>query len=122
MVVCRWGLKTKGTMKASELRLGNWYDHHGTPKQVTPSVIEDVWEAKRIWCKPIPITEEWLLRFGFEDTGCLRFKKGIWDVAFMSDSTIYFRFDEQNIAELKHVNQLQNLYFALTGEELTIQQ
>ena len=109
-------------MKAIELRLGNWYDHHGTPKQVTPSVIEDGWEAKRIWCKPVAITEEWLLRFGFEDTGCLRFKKGIWDVAFMSDSTIYFRFDEQNIAELKHVHQLQNLYFALTGEELTIQQ
>ena len=109
-------------MKASELRIGNYYNQFGYETLASWVTMKDLESAPidQLWCKPIPITEEWLLRFGFEDTGCLRFKKGIWDVAFMSDSTIYFRFDKQNIAELKHVHQLQNLYQALTGEDLTL--
>jgi hypothetical protein len=109
-------------MKASELRIGNFYNQFGNETKISWVNLKELESAPegQIWCKPIDLTEEWLLRFGFEDAGCLRFKKGIWDVAFMSDSTIYFRFDKQNIAELKHVHQLQNLYFALTGKELTI--
>lgn len=71
--------------------------------------------------QPIPLTEEWLMKLGFfkynnawvlkEPTGnMLDFGFSVWE-----DMTY-------NTAELKppldYVHQLQNLYFALTGEEL----
>jgi hypothetical protein len=110
-------------MKANELRIGNWYDHNGVPKQVTPSTIEEVWNAERSWCKPIPLTEEWLVKF--------RFVKEIDDLYLDLSSSflIWFNDDEflhyksnqlETICSIKYVHQLQNLYFALTGEELTI--
>ena len=48
------------------MRIGNLYDHSGRVKKVTPIVIEALFESERIWCKAIPLTEEWLLKFGFE--------------------------------------------------------
>ena len=72
---------------------------------------------------PIPLTEEWLLKFGFERSVAKRnsniftlmgegisiFKeKGYWYSTFTQRSSI------------KHVHQLQNLYFTLTGEELVL--
>jgi hypothetical protein len=54
--------------------------------------------------KPIPLTEEWLLKFGFECVYTL-------DRSFQHLDCEY---------DLEYVHQLQNLYFALTGEELTI--
>jgi len=106
-------------MKANELRIGNWYDHNKIPTQVTPNTIEEVWEAERIWCKAIPLTEEWLLKFGFIKSSDNNYYKG-------GKFTIYNRFGNFGLIggslswkEFKHVHQLQNLYFALTGEELT---
>jgi hypothetical protein len=73
---------------------------------------------------PIPLTEEWLLKFRFEDRGPQpdsdelgRFTKypiGLWimDGSFITAGD----FD----VSLKYVHQLQNLYFALTGEELKL--
>lgn len=74
--------------------------------------------------EPIELTEEWFLRFGFKkeieseytrDSFCMG-KVSLWNknldfsvLIFMPTST-----------EIKYVHQLQNLYFALTGEELTI--
>jgi hypothetical protein len=137
-------------MKATELRLGNLYDHYGTPKQVTPSVIEDLWEAPRVWVKPIPITSEWLARLGFvmfnggiiesysiDVTGITMAKSETLSLATNNDKEgywyVYFRQGDSPEKELFHTNdlvllqrkmqyvhQLQNLYFALTGEELTI--
>lgn len=72
---------------------------------------------------PIPITEEWLLAFGFFKgnqfpyidgaTGwfCLEVNSGFYKLALPSD----------NIGkQFEYVHQLQNLYFALTGNELTV--
>lgn len=68
----------------------------------------------------VPLTEEWLLKFGFEGHG-----EGI-----MQDIYTLKYFNVQNSeagflhlgsqVALRYVHQLQNLYFALTGEELTI--
>ena len=106
-------------MKANELRIGNWYDHNGIPTQVTPNTIEEVWEAERIWCKAIPLTEEWLLKFWFisnpyED----RYEKGSIHIECLKTKGETYLWIE-NMAHIKYVHQLQNLYFALTGEELT---
>jgi len=72
---------------------------------------------------PIPLTEDWLVRFGFE------YFKG--NNSYQYDSfmgfTIWGRLKDgfsvhvQDIEcgnPIKYVHQLQNLYFALTGEEL----
>ena len=81
----------------------------------------------------IPLTEEWLQKFGFSDaTGDgyggflspyygenadkkIRVKKALREKEYYSHSLSGF--DEVII---KYVHQLQNLYFALTGEELLI--
>jgi len=113
-------------MKAQEMRLGNWYDHHGTPKQVTVSVIEDVWESERIWVKPIKLTEEWLVRFGFEkvlnrykkiNINTINGKNAPFIVLYLDG----FEYDDLRFrTKLIHVHQFQNLYHSLTGEELTL--
>jgi len=75
--------------------------------------------------KPIPLTEEWLLRFGFELTET-NYDGGhhywIWDFSGILLTTPY---EDDSVVELgdakfKYVHQLQNLYFALTGKELEI--
>jgi hypothetical protein len=52
---------------------------------------------------PIPITEDWLLNFGFEQNG----------------HKLPIQLHQRGKTHIKYVHQLQNLYFALTGEELT---
>lgn len=88
-------------------------------------------EEEEFWCEidqfdGIPLTEEWLLRMGFEKTEkewyflnvCNDWtylywnKEGIFELSVNKHSVIF-----QNITS---VHQLQNLYFALTGEELEI--
>lgn len=76
--------------------------------------------------QPIPLTEEWLVRFGFEKPAhswiCGVFHLSEWDdfplnwcVAMNKNNAIIF-------LKLKYVHQLQNLYFALTNQELTIKE
>src|SRR5699024_9536619 len=76
----------------------------------------------------IPLTEEWLLNFGFEERE-FNGDHSVWHMAFPSscsfelvaDSNGWWYYDRfGNGIEIKHVSQLQNLYFCLTGEELTI--
>ena len=62
---------------------------------------------------PVPLTEEWLLKFGF--------KKAYETYYQYKDFILNDKFIMMDIditIQLKHVHQLQNLYFALTGEEL----
>ena len=61
---------------------------------------------------PIPLTEEWLLKFD-----C----KKIWVFEIFGDNKRGFHISTEygEWIFLKYVHQLQNLYFALTGEELT---
>lgn len=75
-------------------------------------------------CFGIPLTEDWMLKFGFEPcyegvTGehpWASFKK---DGIEISLPYFEFTFSEGDfVATLKSVHQLQNLFFALTGEEL----
>ena len=128
-------------MKASELRIGNLLkakkDYHnqfhgnGIVSSIEESkfVILDHYPGK--WFEPIPLTEEWLLKFGFyinpnyvhpsfdeyileSGFGIGNFNDEFWLVDFL-DQTI-------GSPKIKYVHQLQNLYFALTGEELTLNQ
>ena len=67
----------------------------------------------------IPLTEQWLIRLGFEKIG-INYNMSIFNVyRRKSDNKLLYR-NNVYAVELKHVHQLQNLYFALTGEELEL--
>lgn len=80
--------------------------------------------------EPIPLTEEWLLKFGFEKNFNNFYEKLINkdEDDFIGKLTDYFfayyidKKDNYPLIYIKYVHQLQNLYFALTGEELTIKE
>lgn len=75
-----------------------------------------------LYCEPIllldaiPLTEEWLLNFGYtkEDSNFWNLGHIVWEY----DGGVFIC--DKNGITLKYVHQLQNLYFALTGRELTI--
>lgn len=128
-----------------ELRLGNLLiETEYDVRVVTVDKLPLEYEDERV---PIPITEEWLARFGFEvieqsmDRVLVQ-KILVDDVAFrfvlsgqMNASAITtidkgnsLVTNEQNLLAgnaiipncPKHVHQLQNLFFALTGTELEL--
>lgn len=134
-------------MKANELRIGNlvkkgndlctvkgYYDNlfiveDNEKIEFKSNVFDNI--------KPIPLIEEWLLKFGFE-----KFKGKLGDVYCLirNEFEIYFKIEHWNHIECKdsiyfnnwfikytihphkieYIHQLQNLYFALNGQELTI--
>ena len=82
--------------------------------------------------EPIPLTEEWLLKFGFRKKTTDYIEQYFKDNYFIEDLTVIpishsfvFRKEIDKrfsalIADLIYVHQLQNLYFALTGTELQL--
>lgn len=112
-------------MTANELRVGNkvlcnkFLSHNtdtGTKYELVETIVtvENIKDCKHF--EPIPLTEQWLLRFGFAENkhtiGC--FGNNVIGIYFRNGEGNY------NIAKFKYVHQLQNLYFALTGEELPV--
>lgn len=119
-------------MKPNELRIGNWVEQPNNGVTRVTAILNDLQiktETGYIdkYCRPIPLTEEWLLNFGFR-LGGDRFDKEasnglfrIWSLGLIHETYHTNRIgDDMGDMELKHVHQLQNLYFALTGEELTL--
>lgn len=126
-------------MKASELRLGNWVECLSSTQQVQGvKMYGDCSEVDLTaihWIddvdiKPIPLTEEWLLKFGFDDNDLTFINNGLelsWLIRMCESgerSCFYLsdNFPEDFQIRVEYVHTLQNLYFALTGEELTIKE
>jgi hypothetical protein len=119
-------------MKASALRIGNYLFVPGIGRKVIVSAIfkshfvcEDkdgirFEESIRINYQPIPLTEEWLLKFGFENWDKNKWidSNSVLSISKNEDNFLCF-FNQRHI-DIFYVHQLQNLYFAITGEELTI--
>lgn len=112
-------------MKANELRIGNWAMYSSKIQVNENKIRECVDHPDRF--APIPLTEEWLIKFGFEIDKSTDaqwfFKENDIDVSF----GLAFNYMGNNAWELytgsqpiEHVHQLQNLYHALTGEDLSI--
>ena len=126
-------------MEAKELRIGN-YIHPLLDKKEVAEICyigendfgyerlsdKEYFQGNSI--KPIPLTEEWLVKFGFEleDEKIYYHLDSYEDIYITKTSysfSIYNATHFTNIKQgIKHVHQLQNLYFALTNEELTIKQ
>ena len=114
-------------LEAKELRIGNCVYYDG--RNCTIQEPTDLIDADEF--KPIPLTEEWLLKFGFKsrednEYGYLRLENRVGDfyVRPSYDGGYYWGFgwsnEINNQRNIKCVHQLQNLYFALTNEELMI--
>lgn len=111
-------------MKASELRIGNWVDN-GIPMQVTSDIIQDIEkDYNRGYFLPFKIDVYWLEILGFEDftedKKWFRKKNQNFDidVYYTHSGGDWFVHVNGERTHHKYVHQLQNLYFALTGEEL----
>lgn len=121
-------------MKAQELRIGNYYLSFGIDLKQVETLSKD---KVLIDFNPIPLTEEWLVKFGFElkakefnfwgkngwhiSNTNGSFQKDTGDVIvqeewylFIADKPVHM------LPKIQYVHQLQNLYFSLTGEELTL--
>lgn len=76
-------------------------------------------------CDPIPLTEEWLERFGAEEKWSEKYELQGFSIILKEDNTWTFwiansdDFGGSYFVNINYVHQLQNLYYALTGEELT---
>ncbi|HUX56238.1 MAG TPA: hypothetical protein VMV77_04645 [Bacteroidales bacterium] len=139
-------------MKATELRIGNkLFDYAG--REITVRCISIPLQLKEyfVGCnenhsnytmdelKPIPLTEEWLLKFGFGRYKDSEYKARAWtldDRILEKIGVTAYHFymlktggkfqartgwmDSCGLRYIQYVHQLQNLYFALTGEELII--
>lgn len=69
--------------------------------------------------RPIPINKEWLYELCFNNSEMkVYFRNGEFRLENYKETWTTF-FKNNYVAELKYVHQLQNLYFALTGEDLT---
>jgi hypothetical protein len=124
-------------MKANELRIGNLIQCFGQPYNITiigaGNVKMKLFNTKahtdNVSIKDIvgiPLTEEWLLKFGFKNN-TWEHKQGANTMYWDKVDCILHIGDQRDtnysfMAECMYVNQLQNLYFALTGEELKIKE
>lgn len=117
-------------LHAKELRIGNYYMYAGNEGIVYSKVktiqlnqfglLSDIDGTNYGICGPIPLTKEWLLILGFEKhefdhkDNQYRFK----DRLLVIRDGLFCDYGTSVV--ITTVHQLQNLYFALTGTELTL--
>ena len=121
-------------MTAEELRIGNYVlDEENKVRLVTElsrALIRTSFDlillASEV--KPIPLTEEILLKCGFEINGKYYRSKYIQDsiklIYYFNQRVLYFKYKGefspmiQIPRAIESLHELQNIYYALTGEEL----
>ena len=113
-------------MKATELRLNNY---------VTDVEDNDIYQIDKTWfaylpksinnIQPIPLTEQWLKDFGFEigvsgKSTFAEIPEPNWFIMSKNDNeAVWNPYFLRSKGKCEYVHQLQNLYFCLTGKELT---
>lgn len=124
-------------IKPQELRLGNLVtDSRGKILNIL-ELLESyarVYTIRKDWWsstsyeefEPIELTEDWLEKLGFEKTTpdgwlCLNICND-WTFLYWNKGLLELSVNRHSVVlkNVMHVHQLQNLTFALTGEELTI--
>lgn len=128
-------------MKVQELRIGN-YVYNGKLHKSRAYTISELRDEVAFFVedfgimgefykdiKPIFLDELWLEKLGFKNVGLygnrFEYKDKIDTHLFVIESdgfNLYPQIDFQYccLTELKYVHQLQNLFFAITGEELIL--
>jgi len=114
-------------MKATELRIGNLVqDRHSEECGMIDIVVLGIIDTMENHSyEPIPLTEDWLRRFGFEfDNACSWWRSNIELTNGDPEEIGYAVFNDQGncirAESIEYVHQLQNFYHALTGQELNL--
>ena len=109
-------------MKAKELRIGNYILRnisHPEPENVTALMILKQYQcdlSNDEYLRPIILTGELLLKFNFVKYAKFAYSyKGF--KLFETKDCFYTNYLD---IEIVHLHQLQNLYFALTNEEVNV--
>jgi len=109
-------------MENTELRIGNIVNDDESHLIITAENIEWACIVAEESLTGVPLTKEWLTKFGFEWMPEAEYTHGA-----MSKDGIQvwvkngFVIEKPSIKyNLLYIHQLQNLYFALTGEEITV--
>ena len=120
-------------MKIKDLRIGNLiYEIVDSPKNPSEKELFEVASIDSCtgtlhdgegtitqieYCQPITITEDWLLKFGFLKRSSTCFSKG----NFLINTSFDVGWRSNWIGlRINNVHQLQNVYFAMTGNELIL--
>lgn len=80
----------------------------------------------RSFVSSLEITEEWLLKFGFARRSDNHYSISQKNISFIWSPELWLYCIDNNsgysipLDHIRYVHQLQNLYFALTGEELKL--
>jgi hypothetical protein len=116
-------------MKTSELRINNWVLWKG-PLHDENALVLAISKEELIFkcgdsaliteCEPIQLTEEWLLKFGFENWDKNKWVDSNSVLTISKNDDNFSCLINQRDVDILYVHQLQNLYFALTGKELTL--
>lgn len=115
-------------MNVKELRIGNWVLENNTKIKKVVSVSVDTiltTSAGKQLISPIPLTEQWLLDFGFRNDSLEmnNSKVEYLTLDYETDDVINCLIFQSNklsgYSHIKYVHQLQNLYHSLTNKELT---
>lgn len=127
-------------IKANELRIGNWVNYNINGEQLHSGKITGIYNTQDepsrgvidyhyplVFGQPIPLTPEILEKAGFES---VRWSMGSYNWVHRESKICFKRLKTQGdvvrfmahnrITHVTSLHQLQNLYFALTGEELNI--
>ena len=116
-------------MKANELRIGNWINDSNDIVKAELYHIQSLLDGLDDF-GGVPLTEEWLVKFGFEkNTGLYNNYSMVFDEYMCSvqivDGVWLFSNDVSDagcyvFTDFKYVHELQNLVFALSKQELKI--
>ena len=131
-------------IKTNELRIGNFVSINNGFEMLVHSIFQndtvyldfipplineaDVWEEDYKYLAAIPLTEEWLFKAGFKEIKFLneylvqekgyKYLDMIIRYGYFDGHRFLFDLANEKCINLKYVHQLQNLYFAICGEEL----
>jgi len=101
-----------------ELRIGNWFIEKDEVKQFDGDFYH------LLGHDPIPLTEEWLFKFGFERMYFFGAPLNylLKEPICVSTHDMVIEWNKPNfiIKQIQYVHEIQNLYFELTGKELEI--
>jgi hypothetical protein len=126
-------------LKANELRIGNLLKRNGIVVTIDGRSIFDIWDDDgivKLGYEPIEITENLLLKMGFTKDGLFKneyvFTLGKFFFSFNNHMIYLINGYEGDVLNyvgseitdgdnyIKHIHQVQNVYYSLTNEELTI--
>lgn len=125
------GIKSTTMIQANELRIGNYVKLNGRIMKPNAELMSLIITGETIDPMPIPLTPEILEKCGLEKTTdnpneyFIRLNNGIDRLMVSNNSVGIIVFGSKVLTSwynhIKSLHQLQNLYFALTGEELNVQ-